>query len=163
MKIGLTIACESIEHKLPQSRVLRQIYLLLYVYSETVHHFFFFNQKAAYEMRISDWSSDVCSSDLRYGDADRPGDDHEDRDVAGRRQGRREDDARSEERRVGKECVSTCRSRWSPYHEKKTDTVQQHYSPNRPHNKQINTVNYQEATTQPPNIPYQTMNTTQLT
>src|SRR3546814_19033014 len=26
---------------------------------------------------------------------------------------------RSEERRVGKECVSTCRSRWSPYHEKK--------------------------------------------
>src|SRR3546814_11606516 len=25
---------------------------------------------------------------------------------------------RSEERRVGKECVSTCRSRWSPYHEK---------------------------------------------
>src|SRR3546814_15837713 len=26
------------------------------------------------------------------------------------------DDARSEERRVGKECVSTCRSRWSPYH-----------------------------------------------
>src|SRR3546814_20588059 len=35
--------------------------------------------------------------------------------------------ARSEERRVGKECVSTCRSRWSPYHEKKkeieTDTT----------------------------------------
>src|SRR3546814_14013802 len=27
---------------------------------------------------------------------------------------------RSEERRVGKECVSTCRSRWSPYHYKKT-------------------------------------------
>src|SRR3546814_10552655 len=26
------------------------------------------------------------------------------------------DDDRSEERRVGKECVSTCRSRWSPYH-----------------------------------------------
>src|SRR3546814_18521523 len=26
---------------------------------------------------------------------------------------------RSEERRVGKECVSTCRSRWSPYHSKK--------------------------------------------
>src|SRR3546814_11203610 len=26
------------------------------------------------------------------------------------------DDTRSEERRVGKECVSTCRSRWSPYH-----------------------------------------------
>src|SRR3546814_9406397 len=34
------------------------------------------------------------------------------------RHGRREDQGRgrSEERRVGKECVSTCRSRWSPYH-----------------------------------------------
>src|SRR3546814_3810325 len=29
------------------------------------HVFFFFKQKTAYEMRISDWSSDVCSSDLR--------------------------------------------------------------------------------------------------
>src|SRR3546814_6902489 len=29
--------------------------------------FFFFKQKTAYEMRISDWSSDVCSSDLRGG------------------------------------------------------------------------------------------------
>src|SRR3546814_2079838 len=29
---------------------------------------------------------------------------------------RRRSDSRSEERRVGKECVSTCRSRWSPYH-----------------------------------------------
>src|SRR3546814_1147452 len=28
--------------------------------------FFFFKQKTAYEMRISDWSSDVCSSDLKY-------------------------------------------------------------------------------------------------
>src|SRR3546814_5478727 len=28
--------------------------------------FFFFKQKTAYEMRISDWSSDVCSSDLGY-------------------------------------------------------------------------------------------------
>src|SRR3546814_4549949 len=28
------------------------------------HFFFFFKQKTAYEMRISDWSSDVCSSDL---------------------------------------------------------------------------------------------------
>src|SRR3546814_19714257 len=32
--------------------------------------FFFFKQKTAYEMRISDWSSDVCSSDLRL--VDRP-------------------------------------------------------------------------------------------
>src|SRR3546814_1937387 len=31
--------------------------------------FFFFKQKTAYEMRISDWSSDVCSSDLRETDA----------------------------------------------------------------------------------------------
>src|SRR3546814_3279165 len=30
--------------------------------------FFFFKQKTAYEMRISDWSSDVCSSDLQLGD-----------------------------------------------------------------------------------------------
>src|SRR3546814_11971353 len=30
-----------------------------------VYHFFFFKQKTAYEMRISDWSSDVCSSDLQ--------------------------------------------------------------------------------------------------
>src|SRR3546814_8400783 len=31
--------------------------------------FFFFNQKTAYELRISDWSSDVCSSDLYLGAA----------------------------------------------------------------------------------------------
>src|SRR3546814_7488734 len=31
--------------------------------------FFFFKQKTAYEMRISDWSSDVCSSDLTIGNA----------------------------------------------------------------------------------------------
>src|SRR3546814_7759315 len=30
------------------------------------HFFFFFKHKTAYEMRISDWSSDVCSSDLTY-------------------------------------------------------------------------------------------------
>src|SRR3546814_8884693 len=32
--------------------------------SRVVYFFFFFKQKTAYEMRISDWSSDVCSSDL---------------------------------------------------------------------------------------------------
>src|SRR3546814_8923565 len=32
-----------------------------------VFFFFFFKQKTAYEMRISDWSSDVCSSDLGVG------------------------------------------------------------------------------------------------
>src|SRR3546814_5861406 len=79
--------------------------------------FFFFKQKTAYEMRISDWSSDVCSSDLWH---------RVDRRLADRqrqaRLGDRADagagleDDRSEERRVGKECVSTCRSRWSPYH-----------------------------------------------
>src|SRR3546814_6048818 len=40
---------------------------------------FFFKQKTAYEMRISDWSSDVCSSDLwtlRYGDEVRDPDDY---------------------------------------------------------------------------------------
>src|SRR3546814_4372573 len=38
---------------------------------------FFFKQKTAYEMRISDWSSDVCSSDLiaRHDLAQKPGDD----------------------------------------------------------------------------------------
>src|SRR3546814_17239177 len=36
--------------------------------------FFFFKQKAAYEMRISDWSSDVCSSDLEHRPAERPAD-----------------------------------------------------------------------------------------
>src|SRR3546814_19538375 len=41
------------------------MYLLLFL------SFFFFKQKTAYEMRISDWSSDVCSSDL---DAEHPGD-----------------------------------------------------------------------------------------
>src|SRR3546814_3634178 len=88
---------------------------------------FFFKQKTAYEMRISDWSSDVCSSDLvrlrRRAAAELPQDilfALEMRLGCGR-QGlvntqRFGPAARSEERRVGKECVSTCRSRWSPYH-----------------------------------------------
>src|SRR3546814_1483569 len=85
--------------------------------------FFFFKQKTAYEMRISEWSSDVCSSDLRVlaqallrarGLQD---DRHHGVPAFGAR-GRAIDEPlfRSEERRVGKECVSTCRSRWSPYH-----------------------------------------------
>src|SRR3546814_18912287 len=39
---------------------------MLYIYGDYVVSccFFFFKQKTAYEMRISDWSSDVCSSDL---------------------------------------------------------------------------------------------------
>src|SRR3546814_4393729 len=106
--------------------------------------FFFFKQKTAYEMRISDWSSDVCSSDLsgrgrlgkdarqagigkafhrariggktmravevqRGGVVERAGVDMDAADIIRPGEGQR-----SEERRVGKECVSKCRSRWSP-------------------------------------------------
>src|SRR3546814_18264460 len=100
-------------------------------------------------MRISDWSSDVCSSDLQVldelpGDASgagaagdlplaRLGEQLVARNVdavcLGVALDHREEGVlvaaveaepeRSEERRVGKECVSTCRSRWSLYHEKK--------------------------------------------
>src|SRR3546814_1094784 len=38
--------------------------MILVCLSENICFFFFFKQKTAYEMRISDWSSDVCSSDL---------------------------------------------------------------------------------------------------
>src|SRR3546814_6444502 len=83
--------------------------------------FFFFKQKTAYEMRISDWSSDVCSSDLfvnplppTWGNIAKA----HDRDGAPVALPRGYE-ARSEERRVGKECVSKCRSRWSPYPSKK--------------------------------------------
>src|SRR3546814_11700400 len=142
--------------------------------------FFFFKQKTAYEMRISDWSSDVCSSDLSGEKCDgqcaetccrttgcgnqEVSTDPGEREVARYRRGRychhrqgsigrcvrvrqvcRTDigvrdqgnllrsrhqdrwhpadidrrESRSEERRVGTECVSTCRSRWSPYHSRK--------------------------------------------
>src|SRR3546814_16947199 len=125
----------------------------------------FCKQKTAYEMRISDWSSDVCSSDLLCGihapnregepplpvlgeiehgrlqpqltagerpasaiDLDLRGAEEAIADHAvGRRDARIDrrdrrglaggaDHVRSEERRVGKEGVSTCRSRWSPDH-----------------------------------------------
>src|SRR3546814_12855768 len=97
-------------------------------------------------MRISDWSSDVCSSDLlhrhAYLEVLRGSDVPEAKAI--RLYERLTDplawtpypdtgtvlrslaaqgipigivsNIRSEERRVGKECVSTCRSRWSPYH-----------------------------------------------
>src|SRR3546814_19897842 len=85
---------------------------------------FFFKQKTAYEMRISDWSSDVCSSDLSLAPMNtdtRSGWSSSARGNCSRVRcrTRRLRTARSEERRVGKECVSTCRSRWSPYHYKK--------------------------------------------
>src|SRR3546814_4008920 len=105
---------------------------------------FFFKQKTAYEMRISDWSSDVCSSDLTRDDSaeaipyssavhiNSPLDRSLRNDTATLTatydpEGFAVDDKgnikealaaaaqiRSEERRVGKECVRTCRSRWSP-------------------------------------------------
>src|SRR3546814_8046128 len=115
--------------------------------------FFVFKQKTAYEMRISDWSSDVCSSDLRRS-ATRTASGRQVTAVAracdalpmsegfqtigyaariafvvelaerlhayGTTAQRLEgalilvSQKRSEERRVGKECVSTCRYRWSP-------------------------------------------------
>src|SRR3546814_12003395 len=97
--------------------------------------FFFFKQKTAYEMRISDWSSDVCSSDLipKSGDfivrdmgednvivtRDRQGEIHVSLNVCPHRGMKVCLGERSEERRVGKECVSTCRSRWSPYNSNK--------------------------------------------
>src|SRR3546814_7359176 len=78
--------------------------------------FFFFKQKTAYEMRISDWSSDVCSSDLRlFASVLRRESDGGYYLVTPAERGRIVVE-RSEERRVGKECVSTCRSRWAPYH-----------------------------------------------
>src|SRR3546814_14580988 len=86
--------------------------------------FFFFKQKAAYEMRISDWSSDVCSSDLllEIGQAaDVPQALDRARIAAARAHFHIA--GRSEERRVGKECVSTCSSRWSPSHYKKINNM----------------------------------------
>src|SRR3546814_1633903 len=98
---------------------------------------FFFKQKTAYEMRISDWSSDVCSSDLRCTASPNSGvwwlqslrrttsrrstsSPSSRLSVVGawRNDHRRDSGTprRSEERRVGKECVSTCSSRCSPYH-----------------------------------------------
>src|SRR3546814_8455093 len=75
---------------------------------------FFFKQKTAYEMRISDWSSDVCSSDLSISSAPIPV--SRSRNSRASMLGWVSTPERSEERRVGKECVSTCRSRWSAYH-----------------------------------------------
>src|SRR3546814_11716349 len=83
--------------------------------------FFFFKQNTAYEMRISDWSSDVCSSDRRPCWRLGSGMPRRRRDASrdGTSQPISGTPPRSEERRVGKECVSTCRYRWSPYNEKK--------------------------------------------
>src|SRR3546814_14680399 len=105
-------------------------------------------------MRISDWSSDVCSSDLdpafrrkvdetdvevtaveftehrimsQLSNGQNPGAEASVIKLRGADTSQKitelEMEAigyRTEERRVGKEGVSTCRSRWSPYHSKKT-------------------------------------------
>src|SRR3546814_4544754 len=113
--------------------VLCLCYYMMLVIVFFIFVIFFFKQKTAYEMRISDWSSDVCSSDLLA-------DDGMTMLVVSHEMGFARSAAdeiifmehgvivekgdpdslfsrpRSEERRVGKECVSTCRSRWSPYH-----------------------------------------------
>src|SRR3546814_6601226 len=104
--------------------------------------FFFVKQKTAYEMRISDWIQ-TCALPIWLAEQRDPlaGLDHQDgqcereqvspltllrqsavrppahrrRCVAPQIHGlRRSNSGRSEERRVGKECVSTCRARWSP-------------------------------------------------
>src|SRR3546814_13412084 len=105
-------------------------------------------------MRISDWSSDVCSSDLLFNHSEgskkareniwrlssdikssvaslpldssvstswmnylgRIGNYAKEADRSVEPEEYYKVMSRSEERRVGKECVSTCRSRWSPYH-----------------------------------------------
>src|SRR3546814_9909784 len=106
---------------------------------------FFFNQKTAYELRISDWSSDVCSSDLEIelelaavsefldtpaGNVRISASEHAANNILWPKLVKvlprypdikveiTVDYARSEERRVWKECVSKCRSRWSPDHSK---------------------------------------------
>src|SRR3546814_15773755 len=60
---------------------------------------------------------------------------------------------RSEERRVGKECVSTCRSRWSPYHYKTTNahaTIERLDSPHiRANTSYLTTVTHPHAVTTP--------------
>src|SRR3546814_3986493 len=105
----------------------------------TVYLFFVFKHKTEYEMRISYWSSDVCSSDLspehRRGRhtvlyaVDDPFDDIADHEVHVHTPGilgvtgitivghktAKIMQTRSEERREGKECVRTRRARWSEY------------------------------------------------
>src|SRR3546814_16261399 len=110
--------------------------------------FFFYKQKTAYERRISDWSSDVCSSDLWWegltDDAPphltdwegnpwtpasgRPAAHPNSRFTVAAAQcpqiAADWDAPRSEERRVGQECVSPCTSWGLPYHYKqKKNTV----------------------------------------
>src|SRR3546814_5897175 len=50
-------------YEIGRSRDVTNVSVIV-LYVSFVFCFFFFKQKTAYEMRISDWSSDVCSSDL---------------------------------------------------------------------------------------------------
>src|SRR3546814_1277796 len=96
---------------LPLVDFLQSYSFRLFVFFLLGFFFFFFKQKTAYEMRISDWSSDVCSSDLLGHCRQRLPRNMQQPPLIVPQLFQR-----SEERRVGKECVSTCRSRWSPYH-----------------------------------------------
>src|SRR3546814_13330096 len=115
----------------------------LRVASDLLVSLFLFKQKTAYELRISDWSSDVCSSDLNHLQQGAQvtaislsdeqlawARERHDSGIDFRKQDYRDvrgqyDAIRAEERRVGKECVSPCRSRWSPYHQQtKTALIQ---------------------------------------
>src|SRR3546814_19485683 len=100
-------------------------------------------------MRISDWISDVCSSDLFAGG------------YGGGPVGLPVDEAAfaawapshfpsSEERRVGTECVSTCRYRWSPYHKKKKSELshKSYLRHTQTHNHVSNTTHYTAQYTQ---------------
>src|SRR5881396_3919935 len=82
-------------------------------------NFFFFKQKTAYEMVRSDWSSDVCSSDLGDGEACNEGGHGQGGDQPPGPPPEGRGCGRSEERRVGKECFVPCRSRWGTDHKKK--------------------------------------------
>src|SRR5213080_5165955 len=73
---------------------------------------FFFKQKTAYDLPLCDWSSDVCSSDL----GSRAAEESDEIRWRNAEQEVRSAQSRSEERRVGKECIAVCRCRWSPYH-----------------------------------------------
>src|SRR5436309_16084044 len=74
---------------------------------------FFFSSRRRHTIFSRDWSSDVCSSDLTTESRRVPTPQR----TCGSPRPCPSPATRSEERRVGKEC----RSRWSPYHEKKKD------------------------------------------
>src|SRR3712207_8302224 len=92
--------------------------VILVAYSARVRVFayFFFSSRRRHTRYWRDWSSDVCSYDLRHGSAPCSCQSTTAGEWGGtakqRRLNRQDAKSRSEERRVGKEC----RSRWSPYH-----------------------------------------------